>query len=441
MNILALEVGTEAVKAVVLDTVTGRPVGPLARQTYALDHREPDAAEIQAQRLWQLVAGASRAAIQAGGVSGRPGQDVQAVGLACFLSGLVLLGANDRPLLPIRTSQDRRARPVARQVWRAVGEEFLHESGNRPLPGRTTVLCYRQMLAGDPYLLHEVRSYLHVQGWLAFHMTGEKAFDPANACCTGLFGTVTDQRWSQRWCDYFEVDRGWLPQVISADSTVGHVRPGIAAALGVPAGVPVKLGTDLAGSAILAAGMEAEDLYHVVDATQALSLVTDKPAPSPRRWTRLLGAGHRFVQQTHNPVGIVALDWLHQLCFREQTREEFFATTVPQALKHSTRVTLDPAYLADDGMEIEAHRAAFRDLQLSTDRLDLLAALLQAMVRHHREAVVALGQEAAFHRVFLSGAGADLLGRLLPEYHTAEVHPIEDGALFGIAKLFTVDKS
>jgi xylulokinase len=278
--------------------------------------------------------------------------------------------------------------------------------------------------------------YLHANGWLSLRLTGETAFDRSNACFSGLYGTLTDQKWSSRWCEYFEIEPEWLPPVVCGSSTVGALRPAVAAELGLPAGLPVKLGTADTSSAMLAAGMKRGDLLHVVGTTQVLAVLTDRPQPSPRRLTRQLGVGEDFIYVTHNPVGGVALDWLRNLCFREQTEQEFYDRTIPEAMTHSTRVTLDPPNLGGDRLEIEAHRAAFRDLTLSTDRLDLLAALLQALVRRHREALAALEVGERFERIFLTGGGAEVVHRLLPEYATATVHQLEEGSLRGVARLF-----
>src|SRR5262249_13196751 len=166
------------------------------------------------------------------------------------------------------------------------------------------------------------------------------------------------------------------------------------------------------------------------------AVLTDQPKPSPQRLTRQLGVGEEFIHVTHNPVGGVALDWLRNLCFREQGEQEFYERTIPEALNRPTRVTLDPPYLGGDRLDIEAHRAAFRDLTLSTDRVDLLSALLQAMVRCHRQALVALGAGDRFGRIFLTGGGAEVVRRLVPEYASAQVHQLEEGSLRGVARLF-----
>src|SRR5436305_770033 len=149
MRILALDVGTSSVKAAVLDVATAEPLGPVARAAYALDHPTPDAAEVPAERLWSAITTAARQAAL-------PVEGIEGVGLSCLSPALVLLDAAHRPLAPIWTHLDRRARPAARQVQAFVGEEFLATVGNRPLPGGITALCYRTQLDADPYLQRKV---------------------------------------------------------------------------------------------------------------------------------------------------------------------------------------------------------------------------------------------------------------------------------------------
>jgi xylulokinase len=429
MHILALDVGTSSVKAAVLDAAAARPVGPVARASYELDSPTPDAAEVRAERLWGAVAEAARSAT-------RDAPDVEGVGLACLTPLLALLDRDHRPVGPFWTHLDRRARPAARQTWTAVGPEFLSTTGNRPLPGGISAVCYRQLLLSEPYLGHAVRHYLHANGWLALRLTGETAFDPANASFTGLFNTMTDRQWSPRWCEYFEVDAEWLPRVVDGATTVGAVRAAVAGELGVPAGVPLRLGTADTDCALLAAGVRRGDLLHVVGSTQVLEVLTDNPRPGPERLTRLVGVGDAYAHVTHNAVGGSALQWMYQLCFRDQGEEEFYGRTVPRAMGQKTSVTLDPAYLGGDRLAIEPHRAAFRELTLAADRLDLLAALLEAMARNHRKALRDLGVGERFERVFLTGGGAELVRRLIPEYAAANVQVIDEGSLCGVARLF-----
>ncbi|MCI0682004.1 MAG: FGGY-family carbohydrate kinase [Gemmataceae bacterium] len=434
MNILALEVGTARAAASLVDAATGAARGPGSQVAYEQDQPTPEAAELPAQRVWEAVASAARQAVRQAGVAGCAGDDVAGIGLCTFMPGLVLLGKDDRPVAPVWTHLDRRGRPAARQVWAHVGEEFLSTTGNRPLPGLISAISWRQQHSADPYIAHRVGSYLHVNGWLAFHMTGVKAFDPGNASVTGLFGTVADQAWSQRWCDYFEMERAWLPDVIDAGATVGALRAAIAAELAVPAGTPVKLGTGDIGTMMLASPMGPGDVLHISGNIETLAAATERPTPGPRRLIHRQGVGPGFVQVSHNPLGGAALEWFRNLCFREQAAEEFYQRTIPAARDRKLRVCFDPPFLAGDPLEVEARRAAFRYLELSSDRMDLLAALLDEMARRHQEALTALGQRAPIRRVIT--ASANRRSWVSSQFPEAHVESLECGTLRGIARLF-----
>jgi sugar (pentulose or hexulose) kinase len=142
---------------------------------------------------------------------------------------------------------------------------------------------------------------------------------------------------------------------------------------------------------------------------------------------------------SHNPIGSFALAWLHQICFREQSEQEFCENTIPAARARQTRVCFDPAALAGDPLEIEACRAAFRDLELSTDRMDLLTGLLEAMVRRHQEALSDVGGSRRFERIVLTGLGAESIQPWLPDYERANVLAFDDVVRTGIAQLFQPD--
>lgn len=430
MDILALDLGTSSVKAAVLDHATGDPVGPVAKVDYALRHPVPDAAEVDAAALWAAVDAAAKQTLAGAPTPG-------GIGLSCLTPGLVLLDAGGEVVAPVRIHLDRRSRPVARRVQAECGAEFLADAGNPPLPGGISAVSFAQLMTERLDLRGQVRHYLHANGWLAWRLTGAMAFDPGNAGFSGLFGTLTDQEWSQRWCGVFGVDRAWLPDVIDGRATVGGLTADAAAAWGLPAGLPVKLGVPDTSSAMLAVDLKPGDLLHVVGTTQVLGVVTPSPAASPNRLTRRLGAGPAFVAVAHNPVGGVALDWLHQLCFRDQEEDEFYGTTVPAAADREAVVTLDPPFLGGDRHQIEPKLAAFTGLGLTDTRDDLLAAVIHAMRAGHRAALAAVGYDpAAGGAVYLTGGGASVIQRILPEYAGAAMTMLEEGSLRGCARLF-----
>lgn len=464
MNVLAIDVGTSAVKAAVLSLATGRRHGPIVRVNCPLEQPTGERAEIPASRLWAAVVEAARKASDGRAVSG--------VGLSVMTPALVLLDSRGRPLTPIITHLDRRSRAEALQVWNDVGRRFLRSTGNRPLPGGISAVVWTHLFRARPELARRVARYLHLNGWLGLEMTGRTAFDPGNASFTGLFDTMGKREWSAEWCSYFGVQSAWLPEVRPGDATLGLLTRRAAADLGLPAGIPVKLGAADTSCAMLAAGVTENDLLHVVGTTQVLAAYAARPRPAADRLTRLLGVGDRYIHVAHNPVGGAALEWLHRLCFRDLSRRQFYRQAVADALARiasglkisrprdassppanaprrailadeetgaTAGVVLDPPFLGGDRLEIEPRTAAFRRLTLAADRTDLLAALLHAMRRHHQTALAGLGPRR-FDRIFLSGGGADVVRRLLadlPQYADARIQLLQEASLHGAARLFS----
>src|SRR5262245_13516028 len=246
MHVLGIDIGTSAVKSAVIDLPLQKPISA-ASSAYCLDHPSPDAAEVPADRLWQAIVQSVREAVS------HSNQQVEGIGLSAMTPALCLLDAADNPIGPFWIHLDRRSRPQARKVLAEVGSEFLNSVGTRPLPGGISALSWACRCEVDSSLTKKVNRYLHPNGWAVLRLTGETGFDPGHARFSGLFNTLTDQRWSPRWCDYFGVEPKWLPPVVDGATTIGQLLPSVADELGLPANIPVKLGTADTSCGMLAA--------------------------------------------------------------------------------------------------------------------------------------------------------------------------------------------
>jgi glycerol kinase len=208
MNVLAIDQGTSATKALVVDAngdvlaSAEAPVRPAYRPDGGVE-QDPEA-------LWQSILTAGTAALADAGVP------VVAVGLAN--QGETVLAwdrGSGRPLSQAISWQDRRASSVCETL--AADADRLHEITGLPL---------------DPYFAAPKMRWLreHVtrdgvvtttDAWLLHRLTGAFVTDAATASRTLLFDLGAG-RWSPEACDAFDVDPGELPDLVGNAEPIGE---------------------------------------------------------------------------------------------------------------------------------------------------------------------------------------------------------------------------
>jgi glycerol kinase len=207
MNLLAIDQGTSATKALVVGE-DGRvlasgeaPVRPAFLPDGGVE-QDPEA-------LWQSVVAAGTTALA------RAAVPVDAIGLAN--QGETVLAwdrGSGRPLSPAISWQDRRAAGVCEQL--AGDAVRLQEITGLPL---------------DPYFAAPKMKWLrdHVtrdgvctttDAWLLHRLTGAFVTDAATASRTLLFDLGAG-RWSPEACDAFDVDLDALPAIVGNAQTIG----------------------------------------------------------------------------------------------------------------------------------------------------------------------------------------------------------------------------
>lgn len=203
--------------------------------------------------------------------------DVLGLAVTSTSGTLVLTDRAGNPLRPAVVWDDTRAVVEAQELAAdAAGLEAATGLRLRPsFPLAKLAWLERhepQVLDAAVHLVHESDWLLHrLGGW-----HGRPATDPTNALKTGYDPVA---------CAWLPVlaERGWahrLPHVHPAGTTVGHLAPDVAAATGLPAGLPLVLGMTDANTATLAAGVSR-----------------------PGHWVSTLGTGLSVKAMATAPVG------------------------------------------------------------------------------------------------------------------------------------------
>ncbi len=110
----------------------------------------------------------------------------------------------------------------------------------------------------EPEVYAGARWALSPKDWLRARLTGEVHAEPSDASATLLYDVAGD-RWDLEVVSALGLDAGLLaPLLPSAAAAAGQLTAGAAAALGLPAGLPVAAGAgDTAAAARSAAGWPA----------------------------------------------------------------------------------------------------------------------------------------------------------------------------------------
>jgi len=270
---VGIDVGTSAVKAVVLDeagAVADEASAPLevARPHPHWSEQDPDA-------WWRATDAAMRTLAARGATRG-----VGGVGLSGQMHGATLLDENARPVRPAILWNDGRSAAECAELEAAVPES-RGITGNMAMPGFTApkLLWVRRH---EPEAFARTRSVVLPKDYVRLVMTGEAATDVSDASGT-LWLDVAKRRWSEAMLDACELSTRAMPTLYEGPDETGRLRRGVAAAWGMER-VPVAAGGGDQAAGAAGAGV-------VVPGAASLSLGTsgvlfcadDRFRPNPDR--------------------------------------------------------------------------------------------------------------------------------------------------------------
>lgn len=249
---LGLDVGTQGVKAVLLDPergIVGRAAAALATipdLPHGHSEQHPEdwrRAIVRACHDLRERCAPHYARVASLGVSGQQ-------------HGLVLLDADHAVVRPAMLWNDVRCAAECAEIVAAVGgaERLFELTGLGGLPPGFTAGKLRWLLRHEPDLFGRVARVLLPHDWVNLWLTGRAATEAGDASGTGWLD-VRGRRWSHELCDATAPGtRGLLPELLAPGAPVGDLRPAVALELGLPPGVLVAHGAGDNMAAAIGAG-------------------------------------------------------------------------------------------------------------------------------------------------------------------------------------------
>ncbi|MET3817523.1 xylulokinase [Burkholderia sp. PvR073] len=294
MRLLGIDLGTGSIKLVTLDADGVERA--VASEPYALSSPQPGWAEIAPDVWWQaLVRAAAR-------LPAAEREQVAAIGFSGQMHGVVLIDAAGQPVRPALLWPDTRAvREADAADWPGAG---LPVAPNPVAPGMAGPLL-RWLAAHEPQALRAARRAVQPKDWLRIALGGEIAADPSDACATAL--ATPDGAWDTALIDSLGLSADRFAPVQASSARCGVLAATAAAALGLPAGVPLATGAADTACAALGSGLVAAgDALLTTGSGGQIVVLADRLPPARRglhRYRTAAGGGYYTMAAMQN-VGI-----------------------------------------------------------------------------------------------------------------------------------------
>jgi xylulokinase len=254
--IVGIDIGTQSLKAVVTDaslTVLGE-----AAVEYRPSFPGPDQAE-QHPSLWERAMGAAvGAALRQ---AGQPAAKIAGLGVCGQLDGCVAVDPSGTALGPCLIWMDRRAQAEAAEV---PAELIRARSGVVRDPSHMAAkiawLQRHDRRSAGAARFHQPVSYM------VERLTGAAVMDHALASTSMLYG-LHAREYDPELLDRFGIDRSALPALGEAEAPAGPMSKAGSELCGLPAGIPVAVGTGDDFSTPLGAGLVAPGTLEVAVGT------------------------------------------------------------------------------------------------------------------------------------------------------------------------------
>ena len=279
--LLGYDIGSSAVKAALVETEGGAPLGAAVSPADELSIQAPRPgwAEQDPHVWWTHVVSATQQLAAAHPAAMR---EVKAIGLSYQMHGLVLVDHALQVLRPAILWCDGRAAEIGHQAFKALGTaKCMRRLLNSP--GNFTASRLKWVKDMEPDVFARVYKAMLPGDYVALRMTGELVTTPSGLS-EGMLWDYSEDGLAQMVLSHYGIPVSYIPTSVGVFSVQGLLRPDAAADLGIPAGIPLAYRSgDQPNNALALNVLESGEMAATAGTSAVIFAVSDTPRPDPQQ--------------------------------------------------------------------------------------------------------------------------------------------------------------
>lgn len=231
--LLGLDIGTSAVKALLLST-DGDVVGSFTTE-YPFFTPRPGWSEQNPEDMWQATTAAIKGVLAKFDVTG---ESILGIGLSGQMHSSVFLDDQCEVIRPAILWNDVRTSAECRYIEEKVGRQVLLEEVCNPVLEGFTLPKLVWLRNHEPENFAKVRYLVLPKDYVRYRLTGNLQMEVSDAAGMVMMN-VRQQVWSEPVLGALDLSSEILPPIVQSGEVVGTIRSDVAEAIGLKEGTPV----------------------------------------------------------------------------------------------------------------------------------------------------------------------------------------------------------
>lgn len=235
MYFLGYDIGSSSVKASLLDGNSGKIVASAASAEQEILAPKPGWAEQDPEMWWKNVKAVTAKLISDSGVKA---ENIQAIGIAYQMHGLVVVDKDQKVLRPAIIWCDSRAAEIGQKAFTSLGEKQCQENFLNS-PGNFTASKLKWIKENEPKVYERIHKIMLPGEYVAMRLSGQIQ-TTASGLSEGIFWNFKEQNIADSLLKHYAIEKDLLPEVVELFSVQSELSVSAVKELGLKAGTKIS---------------------------------------------------------------------------------------------------------------------------------------------------------------------------------------------------------